>query len=103
MSHRTRFVKEQDVVMLDMLTDGLRKEMNYEIRMRHLSGHPLFDFIDSSTSATIHRLTSDMVTIQVDGDDSLCLVEELSECMYITLHGQFTYLHDGSQEEFCVQ
>jgi CRP-like cAMP-binding protein len=102
MSHRTNFLNEGDVDMLKMLTDGLRKELNYEIRIKHLVGHPLFVFIDEATSATINRLIGDMQIVHVAVDDYLFFHQEASEHMYITVRGEFRYLHNGSGQETCV-
>ena len=79
---RGNHVQESSVTVLDLLTDGLKSELQYAITVRHVEEHVLFAFVNSVTNATIHRLWLAMQELFLASEEFLFYQDESACCQW---------------------
>jgi hypothetical protein len=90
-----RRVQEHNVEMLHALTDGLRRELEYAIKVRHVVDHTLFDFMKNVSNATMIRLATAMDRTLMASGDFLYFQNEDARSMYCVVGGHLQFQREG--------
>jgi len=93
-------VQASDIRILTMLSEPLRDELNYQLRVKHLENHPIFEELCSDMPVLMHRLCrTALQTHSLAAKDVLFYCGDEAHHMYFCIHGvleyEFTPVSDG--------
>jgi hypothetical protein len=95
-------VVEEDVVIMKLLSEGLRDELRCAQVIPHLSVHPIFEYISSIMPVTLNRITTKALnTKRLARDDSLFHAGELALNMAFIVEGKLMYMR--GLDESCTK
>lgn len=91
-------VHSSSVVILDQLSEPLRKELSYEIMIQWLMSHPFFEVLSSKMPVIMHRLCHLALTeIALASSDVVFTAGHEGKQMLFVKHGELEYMRLGRE------